>query len=47
MNKPSWILDEVVFSLHSLLLAEHSGTSGIRDKALLESALSRPKQKFS
>jgi len=47
MREPVWILDEVVESIHSMLLAEHGGGSGIRDKALLNSALARSKQKFS
>ena len=47
MREPIWILDEVVESVHSMLLAEHGGGSGIRDKALLASALARAKQKFN
>ena len=47
MKEPIWVLDNVVQAVHSLLLAEHGGDTGIRDEALLDSALSRPKQKFS
>ena len=47
MREPVWVLDEIVESVHSMLLAEHGGGSGIRDKALLDSALARAKQKFS
>jgi len=46
MTEPNWVLDELVFSVHQMLLAEHGGGTGIRDKALLESALSRPKQRY-
>ena len=46
MKEPQWILDELVLSLHQILLAEHGGDSGIRDRSLLESALYRPKQRF-
>ena len=46
-EEPAWVLDEIVESVHSLLLAEHGGGSGIRDKPLLDSALARAKQKFS
>lgn len=46
MNEPKWILDDVVFCVHQMLLSEHGGSIGIRDKALLESALSRPKQRY-
>ncbi len=38
-------ISEVVVSIHQTLLAEHGGTSGVRDKALLESALNRPRQR--
>ena len=38
-------LDErVVIFLHDHALAQHGGLAGIRDKALLQSALARPKQ---
>jgi death-on-curing protein len=47
MNEPTWVLEEVVQAVHSMLLAEHGGGSGIRDKSLLDSALSRPKHKLS
>ena len=47
MKEPRWVLDEIAQAAHSLLLAEHGGGTGVRDTALLESALSRPKQKFN
>ena len=37
-----WILESVVYAIHSEQLAEHGGLDGIRDPSLLESALSRP-----
>ena len=46
MTEPKWILDEVVASVHQMLLADHGGSLGLRDKALLESALARPHQRF-
>lgn len=46
MLKPNWVLDEIAFSVHQMLLSEHGGGTGIRDKSLLESALSRPKQRY-
>lgn len=46
MKEPLWILPEVVTSVHQMLLAEHGGALGIRDAALLESALNRPRQRF-
>ena len=44
--EPKWILTEIVYSVHQMLLSEHGGGTGIRDQALLESALVRPKQRF-
>ncbi len=47
MKEPVWILPDVVIAVHQMLLAEHGGLSGIRDNALLDSALNRPEQHFS
>lgn len=47
MKGPTWILDDVVQAVHSMLLAEHGGGIGIRDKALLDSALARAEQKYA
>jgi death-on-curing protein len=47
MNEPVWVLDQVVLSVHNMLLSEHGGSTGLRDEALLESALARPKQRFA
>jgi death-on-curing protein len=47
MKEPVWLLPEVVISVHQMLLAEHGGASGIRDEALLDSALNRPQQHFA
>jgi death-on-curing protein len=46
MAEPKWIFDEIVPLVHQMLLAEHGGSPGIRDKALLESALARPRQRL-
>ena len=46
MKEPVWVLREVVLTLHDVLLAEFGGPLGIRDEALLESALARPQQLF-
>jgi death-on-curing protein len=43
MKEPEWIAIEVVLAIHEAQLAEHGGLNGIRDDALLESALDRPK----
>lgn len=42
MKTPVWILRETVLALHERLLAEFGGSSGVRDRGLLDSALARP-----
>ena len=42
--EPVWVAGTVVLALHGRLLAEHGGSSGLRDSTLLESALARPQQ---
>jgi death-on-curing protein len=37
-----WVRQDVVLALHDEQIAEHGGLSGIRDAALVESALARP-----
>ena len=39
-----WLNKELLLAIHDRQLAEHGGTSGVRDDALLESALARPQQ---
>jgi len=46
MREPIWLLSESVIAVHHMLVAEHGGIAQIRDKNLLESALSRPKNLF-
>ncbi|MHA3772441.1 type II toxin-antitoxin system death-on-curing family toxin [Verrucomicrobiota bacterium sgz303538] len=45
--EPQWILRETVLALQERLLAEFGGAAGIRDQAMLESALARPEQRFA
>lgn len=47
MKEPCWITREVVLSIQEELLARFGGLSGLRDDALLESALNRPLHAFS
>ncbi len=42
MTQPVWLLKGVVLAVHDMQLAEHGGPAGVRDDALLESALARP-----
>ncbi len=37
-----WIEEEIVLIIHGEQLAEHGGAEGLRDRGLLESALTRP-----
>lgn len=39
------MLPELVLAIHQTLLAEHGGLPGVRDQALLASALARPQQR--
>ena len=47
MTEPVWVLPELVLAVHQMLLAEHGGLPGIREQALLDSALARPQQKLA
>ncbi len=40
----TWIGKDLAFAIHARQLAEHGGSSGVRDETLLESALARPQQ---
>lgn len=40
----AWLEKALVLAIHDRQLAEHGGTSGVRDEGLLESALARPQQ---
>ncbi len=46
MNEPRWVPLRTVLVVHEMHLARFGGASGIRDRALLESALARPQQVF-
>ena len=42
-----WIDRTLALAIHERQLAEHGGGIGVRDEALLESALARPRQLFA
>jgi death-on-curing protein len=42
-----WITRPLALAIHDRQLSEHGGGSGVRDEALLESALARPQQRFA
>jgi death on curing protein len=47
MKEPRWLNRRGVFLLHSESLAEHGGSTGIRDEGLLDTALTRPVNKWN
>jgi death-on-curing protein len=47
VDEPKWIIKAAVLAAHDEQLAEHGGKAGLRDEGLLESALARPKNRFS
>jgi death-on-curing protein len=46
LEEPTWLDRTLLEALHTDQLLEHGGGLGIRDEALLESALARPRQKW-
>ena len=46
MTQPVWLQSRLVLALHDMLIAEHGGSHGVRDARLLDSALSRPVNRF-
>ena len=47
MKEPAWIDERDALALHDRLLALHGGAPGLRDGALLRSALARPRQIYA
>ena len=47
MQDPIWVDASVVLAVNDEQLAEHGGTSGVRDPGLLESALARPRNRYA
>ncbi|MCP5127415.1 MAG: type II toxin-antitoxin system death-on-curing family toxin [Gammaproteobacteria bacterium] len=47
MTEPLWIDTRDALALHDRLLALHGGAPGVRDHALLNSALARPQQLYA
>ena len=45
--EPRWLAKADVIELHDYVLARTGGSSGLRDEGLLESALSRPLNRWS
>lgn len=47
MSEPVWISDELMIDVHAEQLALFGGPAGLRDSGLLNSALSRPQNKYA
>lgn len=47
MSEPFWLSRRIMIAIHDEQLAIHGGASGLRDEGMLESALDRPKNKWS
>jgi death-on-curing protein len=47
MSEPDWLAVEMIVAIHDEQLAIHGGLAGMRDAALLESALDRPRNKWA
>jgi death-on-curing protein len=43
---PAWLVVQIALAVHDRQLAEHGGGQGVRDPALLESALARPRNRW-
>jgi death-on-curing protein len=47
VREPEWVTMPIVLAIHDEQLAIHGGSPGLRDVALLESALGRPRNKWA
>ena len=47
MSEPEWLTTVMMVAIHDEQLAIHGGSPGLRDGALLESALDRPRNKWA
>jgi death on curing protein len=47
VKEPKWLSIAIVLSIHADQIREHGGRPGVRDEALLESALDRPRNRFN
>src|SRR6185436_13608929 len=47
MKEPLWLTRDDAIAAHDMMLAQHGGLEGVRDEGLLDSALSKPQNKFA
>jgi len=46
LRQPKWLSRPSIDVVHEQLINEHGGSHGVRDSALIESALARPQNRF-
>ena len=47
MKEPIWLdLDDCI-AIHEMMLSQYGGLAGVRDRGLLESALAKPRHRFT
>lgn len=47
MSEPFWLTRPMIIAIHDEQLVIHGGASGLRDAGMLDSALDRPRNKWS
>lgn len=47
MKEPRWLSRTIILAMHADQIRSHGGSPGLRDDALLESALDRPRNRFA
>ncbi|RZN28817.1 type II toxin-antitoxin system death-on-curing family toxin [Bradyrhizobium sp. Leo121] len=47
MSEPFWLTRQMIEAIHDEQLAIYGGASGLRDEGMLQSALDRPRNKWS
>src|SRR6478735_2190070 len=47
MTEPFWLTGRMIIAIHDEQLVIHGGASGLRDRGMLDSALNRPRNKWS
>lgn len=47
LGEPRWLSRLIVDTLHQEMIREHGGSYGVREAGLIESALSRPRNRWS
>ncbi|MGO3928052.1 type II toxin-antitoxin system death-on-curing family toxin [Rhodopseudomonas pseudopalustris] len=47
MSEPIWLTRQIIVAIHDEQLAIHGGAGGLRDEGMLESALDRPRNRWT